>query len=230
MVVGREMGTREAGPGGSAFFFGEKRGVEMTETLARGSDGKPRVRKAKRDGWTGAKAKAFLQHLRISCNVAASCRKAGVGETAVYNRRKIDAAFRAEWGAALSEAVERLEILLLERAIKGTKVEKRGRDGAVVKTVQYPDQVALALIRANKDKAEAFDTPDDEAELTALRIKIGRKLDAVARRERKAQADAQQIAEHLARGLADEVGGRAIGDGAIGDGAIAGGAIAGDAA
>lgn len=192
----------------------------MTETLARGSDGKPRVRKAKKDGWTAAKAKAFLDHLRISCNVAASCRKAGIGETAVYNRRKIDAAFRAEWGAALSEAVERLEILLLERAIKGTTVEKRARDGAVVKTVQYPDQVALALIRANKDKAAAFEAPDDEAELAALRIKIGRKLDAVARRERKAEKDAREAAEHGARGQADA----GVGNGeASGDSGGAGG-------
>ncbi|HZF42120.1 MAG TPA: hypothetical protein VEZ48_01780 [Sphingomonadaceae bacterium] len=195
----------------------------MTETLARGSDGKPRVRKAKRDGWTGVKARTFLDHLRISCNVAASCRKAGVGETAVYNRRKIDAAFRAEWGAALSEAVDRLEILLLERAIKGTRVERRARDGAVVRTVQYPDRVALALLAMNKGKAEAYDAPDDEAELAALRIKIGRKLDAVAKRERKAARDA----EHLARGLADEAGGgegAASGDGASGDEASGGAA------
>lgn len=188
----------------------------MADILARGSDGRAILRKPRKQGWTGAKAKAFLQHLRISCNVAASCRKAGVGETAVYNRRKIDAAFRAEWGAAIAEAVDRLEILLLERAMKGTRVEKRARDGAVIKTVQYPDRIALALIRANKDKAEAFEAPGDEAELAALRIRIGRKLDAVAKRERKAAKDA----EHLARGLAD---GDSRGDGA-GDAASEGGA------
>jgi len=64
-----------------------------------------------------------------------------------------------------------------------------------------------------------------------LRIKIGRKLDAVAKRERKAQADAQQIAEHLARGLADcGIGDSAIEDGAIEDGAIEDRALSGDAA
>jgi len=112
--------------------------MDMTETLARGSDGKPQLRKARKQGWTAAKARTFLGHLRISCNVAASCRKAGLGETAVYNRRKIDAAFRGEWAAAIAEAVGRLEMMLLERAMKGTKVEKRGRDGAVVKTGSTP--------------------------------------------------------------------------------------------
>jgi len=51
-----------------------------------------------------------------------------------------------------------------------------------VKTVEYSDQVAMALIRAHKDGAIPVGD-DDEEELAALRAKISRKLDFVARRE-----------------------------------------------
>ena len=144
----------------------------------------PKLRKAPkttRTSWSVKKRNVFLAHLAISCNVAASCRKARLYESLVYRRRRIDAAFRASWAEAVTEAVQRLEMALLERAMAG-KVVERTRGGETVKTVEYSDQVAMALIRAHKDGAIPVGD-DDEEELAALRAKISRKLDFVARRE-----------------------------------------------
>ena len=160
----------------------------MASEVVRSAGGKPQVRKANKPGklgWTATKRDVFLEHLRVSCNVAASCRKAKMRDTVVYKKRSTDAAFRASWAAAIGEAVERLEMMLLERALKGTKVERQSRDGAVTTTVVYPDQVALALIRAHKPQAEAFAEPEDEVEIAALRARIAKKLDAVAKRQRE---------------------------------------------
>lgn len=160
----------------------------MASEVVRGAGGKPQVRKTNKAGklgWTATKRDVFLEHLRISCNVAASCRKAKLRDTVVYKKRSTDAGFRASWASAIAEAVERLEMMLLERALKGTKVERRARDGAVTTTVVYPDQVALALIRAHKPQAEAFAESDDEEEIAALRARIAKKLDAVAKRQRE---------------------------------------------
>lgn len=160
----------------------------MVETVVRHSGGKPQVRKVN-GRWSKAVRAKFLGHLAVSCNVAASCRKAGVSDTAAYRLRQTDAGFRADWAAAIAEAVERLEMMLLERAMKGSVTERKTKDGATVKTVAYPDQTALALIRAHKDKAAALQMPEDEEALKALRTKIARKLDMVARREAAKAAD-----------------------------------------
>lgn len=164
-----------------------KRAVPVAR-VARGAGGKPQLRDAVAKGrWTAANKAAFLAHLTVSCNVAASCRKSGLSDTLVYRKRKSDAEFRASWARAIAEAVERLELMLLERAMNGKVVEKRRSSGETIKTVEYPDQIAMALIRAHKDNA-APDEPDDEETLAALRAKISRKLDIVARREAAKEA------------------------------------------
>lgn len=151
----------------------------MAERVTRGAAGKPQLRKTK--SWSAAKRDKFLEHLAVSCNVAASCRKAGMHDSLVYRHRRTDAAFRAAWARAVAEAVERLEMMILERAMNGKVVEKT-RSGQTIKTVEYPDHIAIALIRAHKDTV-APDETDDEETLAALREKISRKLDIVARRE-----------------------------------------------
>ena len=183
----------------------------------------PKVRKtakATRTSWSAKKRDVFLAHLAISCNVAASCRKARFHESLVYRRRRIDAAFRALWAEAVTEAVQRLEMALLERALAG-KVVERTRGGETVKTVEYSDQVAMALIRAHKDGAVPVGD-DDEEELAALRAKISRKLDFVARREAAKLAKAIGVGEFPAC-VASE-------GGASEGGASAGGPVAGAAA
>lgn len=88
--------------------------------------------------------KPFLDHLRTSCNVAGSCRAAGVSHTAVYTLRDKDADFAAAWDDALEESYDHLEAEARRRAFEGveepvvyqgqlTPVWERNPDGTVVK-------------------------------------------------------------------------------------------------
>lgn len=72
------------------FVFGCFGGSEMVETVVRHSGGKSQVRKVN-GRWSKAVRAKFLGHLAVSCNVAASCRKAGVSDTAAYRLRQTDA-------------------------------------------------------------------------------------------------------------------------------------------
>jgi len=62
-----------------------------------------RKKRAKRD-WSKAKAIAFLGVLADTCNVSEACRQSRVPMTVAYRRRKMDAAFRAEWNEAIAIA------------------------------------------------------------------------------------------------------------------------------
>ena len=160
----------------------------MEERIAMGAHGQPQSLPERKDGWTANRRERFIDHLRISCNVSASCREVGMSEAGAYKHRKRNAAFRADWKVAINEAVERLEMMLLRRSMDGQVVEKRERGGEIVKTIEYPDRIALALIGKHKDEAAAVDVPEDESAADALRKRIERKLDLLIKREERALA------------------------------------------
>lgn len=58
----------------------------------------------------------FLDELREVPNVARACRVLGLTRRLVYNHRRDDEIFRADWDDALEEGVESLEAIALERA------------------------------------------------------------------------------------------------------------------
>ena len=66
---------------------------EMTLVAA----AKPQLKKRAKRDWSKAKAESFLTALGETCNVSEACRRSGVPMTVAYRRRKMDAAFRAEW-------------------------------------------------------------------------------------------------------------------------------------
>lgn len=69
---------------------------------------------------TPAQIETFLITLGDTCNVALSARKAGFSQSWAYRLRKRDASFRAGWAEAVREGYAKLELVLLERAMKGT--------------------------------------------------------------------------------------------------------------
>ena len=70
----------------------------------------------------------FLTVLAETCNVTRACAEAGVSASGAYKRRRENAAFRAGWLEAIATAYQRLELVLLDRAFKGTeKVVKHPR-------------------------------------------------------------------------------------------------------
>jgi hypothetical protein len=117
--------------------------------------GHAQVRAVRRRGFTAAKRQAFLEQLAMTSNVKASAKAAGLGVATVYRVKKQDPGFAADWGDALCEAFEALEIVLLDRAMHGTErpVFHAGKKIAV--TREFNDAVALKLLEAHRAERAA---------------------------------------------------------------------------
>jgi len=138
---------------------------------------RPKAQKPRRNSWTKAKERDFLSTLAETCNVTLSAEAAGMSVTSAYNRRKSHAAFRAGWAEALSAAYQRLELLLLDRALNGTEKIVRRKDGSEERMRDYSNQTALALLRMHRDSAvEAIEEPS-ESEVAEVRKRLVEKLE-----------------------------------------------------
>jgi hypothetical protein len=152
------------------------------------SGGKTQMRKASEKNWSKAKESEFLSVLAETCNVTLAAAAAGVSVSAAYRRRKADAAFRGAWLEAVGTAYRRLEMVLLERAFVGTEKLVRRRDGSEERMVEYPNQLALTLLKMHRDTAAEATTevaPDDVEE---IRERLLDKLERLRKRECSAHA------------------------------------------
>ena len=90
----------------------------------------------------------FLELLRISCNVRLSAQGAGVDHSTVYGRRKKDPEFARLWDMAIEEAIDNLEGIAYDRAVKQSddliKFILRGRRAKV-----YGDRTDVRLAGAD---------------------------------------------------------------------------------
>jgi len=67
----------------------------------------------------GAKQRrTFLEVLTATCNVRLACETSGVASATIYQKRQRDAAFAAEWEAALASGYARLEAEALRYALE----------------------------------------------------------------------------------------------------------------
>lgn len=159
----------------------------------------------------------FLAYLAESCNVAASCRLAGLETSTVYRLRAADPAFAARWRETIEEGYLRLEGALLQQAM-GT-VAVSGEAGAVSDAAGSTDagteaaapfdrELALKLL-ALRQRADAqgrrsgvrLRQPDTADALAAL----DRKLAAMEKRLRKS-AEATALGSPAAKRLGKPVG------------------------
>jgi hypothetical protein len=92
-------------------------GPAGTQVRAAGKDG-PQVIRSTGGRWSDEAEAVFLDHLAASCNVAAAADACGFSCAAVYKRRRRDPAFARRWQAALEQGAQRLNALLLQRAIE----------------------------------------------------------------------------------------------------------------
>lgn len=86
------------------------------------------VTRTRKDGWTKAKRKTFLDALAATCNVKHAAREAGMSTTGLYMLRSRDPAFAELWREAMATGYERLEELLLTRALTGVNALVIGED------------------------------------------------------------------------------------------------------
>ena len=125
----------------------------------------------------------FLKHLAKNANVSKSARLAGVSASALYKHRATTPAFAGQWDAAIGEALDELEQLVIERAKHG--VEKPVFfGGKQVGTVRnYSDALAMFMLKAKRPEVYARLSAEIPAENTAesnddaARAEVLRRLD-----------------------------------------------------
>lgn len=149
-------------------------------TVAGGA--RPRMRKARANDWTKAKEQSFLTTLSETCNVTAAAEAAGVSVSAAYARRRKVAAFRAGWAEAIGAAYQRLELVMLDRALNGTEKIVVRKDGSEERMREYPNQIALHLLKMHRDSAvEAIEEPS-ERDTAEVRQRLVEKLERLRKR------------------------------------------------
>ena len=150
---------------------------------------RPKLKKPSRRGLTAAKKEIFFETLATTCNVAAAVRAARIGTTTVYRERQKSAEFRTRWASAVRESYAHLELMLLERAMNGTVRTVTRADGSVERIHEYPNSVALTLLRSHRDTAEAEAVRHEPEDVEEIRDRLARRIEKLrARIEREAAA------------------------------------------
>lgn len=165
------------------------RSVKPDKGLTVAGGKRPQARKRRANDWTAAKERKFLAALGATCNIERSARQARVGTTTVYRRRERCARFRAGWAQALREGYAKLELTLLERSLNGTVKTRRRPDGSTDETHEYPNAVALSLLRMHRDSAREAEAEHDPEEIEEVRERLARKLRAVRARIARESGD-----------------------------------------
>ena len=150
---------------------------------------KPQQRKANARSWSARKATEFLSVLGETCNVSEACRQSEVSVTTAYRRKRVDAAFRAEWIDAVATAYQRLELMLLERALIGTEKVVRRKDGSEERMMEYPNQLGLTLLKMHRDTAIEASTEFEPDQIEELKAKLMSKLRRLKGRDDAAEPE-----------------------------------------
>lgn len=141
-------------------------------------DGKssPKRRARSAQSITPEQVETFFATLTETCNVVRSAKAAGFSTDWAYRKRKRDAAFRNGWAQAVREGYARLELVLLERAIKGTPKLVRTARGTDRVMREYSTALAVALLKRHAELADSAAGDADEDELNEIRERILEKL------------------------------------------------------
>lgn len=157
-----------------------------------GSSGKGTIRleRAKPCSFTADKQARFLSVLRVTSNVTAAAKAAGVSRHGAHDRYRADAAFRAEWVAALAEGRDHLEMALqaAARAAAEGRTPAAGETAATPAIVGMDAHVALQLVRLGDRREARGRRPIKPADAEQVRATILAKTAAV-RAARAREAD-----------------------------------------
>src|SRR5438105_9637293 len=170
--------------------------------------GKPQLRRRAKRDWSAAKATRFLIVLAETCNVSEACRRSGVPMTVAYRRRKMDAAFRAEWIEMIAIGYQRLEAVLLDRAFNGTEKVITKRDGSEERMREYPNQLGLMLLKMHRETAMEADSELPPEDVDEIRDRLVRKLQRLKKRNEEQETERARL-----RGDASRDGDHGEGDG-----------------
>lgn len=143
----------------------------------------PKRRRASPQTISDEQIETFFVTLTETCNVLRSAKAAGFARDWAYRKRKRDAAFRRGWAEAVREGYARLELVLLERAIKGTpKLVKTARGSDRVMR-DYSTALAVALLKRHAETADSASYDAGQEELAEIRERILERLDRIRVRD-----------------------------------------------
>lgn len=175
---------------------GDKAEALVAQRGQRGAAGSgPQLKAVRKDGWTPARRKRFMETLAATCNVSEAARAAEKNLSSAYYQRRRDPAFAREWNQAMNVGYAELETLLLRQSLFGVEDEELTLDGeGALKSRKlkrgHPHVVAIRLLLAHQGTveklraAEMRDGPEAEDAVAKMRAL----LDDV-RRRREAAGD-----------------------------------------
>ena len=137
---------------------------------------------AARERWTLDKQAEFLRHLADTANVTASARAVGMSEKGVYKLRMKSDAFRAAWASALTEGYVKLELMLLDRAMNGTRKAVWHGGKTVGETTEYSERLAMQLLSQHRTSVMTGAPRGGRESDADLRARLAEKLDDMSRR------------------------------------------------
>jgi hypothetical protein len=150
----------------------------------------PQQRTARKGDWTPRIEQRFADVLAETCNVTLASKAIKRSTGTVYAHRARSAAFRALWEAALATGYSRLELMMLERALHGQEKVVTGRDGSTRVMREYPDRIALSLLKMHREGAGTGEgtAAIDEAECEEARERILARLERIRERALEEQS------------------------------------------
>ncbi len=162
-------------------------------------DGKssPKVRAGHHADITDAQIETFFATLAETCNVVRSAKAAKINKSWAYRRRKRDAAFRSAWAEAVREGYAKLELVLLERAIKGTPRPLFRKDGSERINRENSTPLAGALLKRHAETADAASYEPAETELAEIRERILDRLEKLRLRDGGGALETKSATERL---------------------------------
>ena len=147
----------------------------------------PKLRARRQQDISEEQIETFFATLADTCNVVRSAKAAGFTANWAYRKRKADAGFRAGWARAVAEGYAKLELVLLDRAMNGT-VKRVPSGGGEKRIREYPNQLAMALLKRHGETAASIDDILSEEEADEVRARILAKL---ARRRERGEEDVE---------------------------------------
>ena len=151
------------------------------QKVARTRGGRAQLQKPRAKRWTKALRERFCEALAETANVSASARAVGMCPQGAYKLRDRDAAFLEAWQAALAQGYERLELMLLERALHGQEkpVWYGGKEVGTMR--HYSDSLALHLLRSHRESVKNVPAVEEPE---VIRRRIEAKLEQMNQRLR----------------------------------------------
>ncbi len=112
----------------------------------------------RRDGWTPARQREFIDALSLCGSVTAAAGHAGMTAKSAYRlRNRPDASdFAMVWDRAQSAGFSRTRDDAVERAIHGERVPYYYRGRLVGARVRYNDRLAIAVLRHDSVRLQAL--------------------------------------------------------------------------